>query len=52
MRGDFRANNAKRAAVSCNYGSLAHLAGGLDKTPGTPRLTGNVNVHMFFIIPA
>ena len=36
--------NATRAGASCNYGSLAHLAGGLDKTPGTPRLMGNVNV--------
>ena len=36
--------NATWAGVSCNCGSLAHLAGGLDKTPGTPRLMGNVNV--------
>jgi hypothetical protein len=36
----------------CNYGCRAHLAGGLDKTPGAPRLTDKVNVYMVFLINA
>jgi hypothetical protein len=30
----------------------AHLAAVLSATPTTPRLTGNVNVHMYFMIDA
>jgi hypothetical protein len=44
--------NATQAGVSCNYGSPEHLAGGLDKTSTTPRLTGKVNIYMFFMIDA
>ena len=44
--------NATWAGVSCNCGSLAHLAAGLSATPSTPRLTGNVNVYMVFLINA
>ena len=44
--------NVTRAGISCNYGSLAHLAGTFNKTPSTPRLTGNVSFYMFFMINA
>ncbi len=43
---------ATRAGLSCNYGCQAHLAGGLDKSPGTPCLTATVHVCMVFLIPA
>ena len=46
------AMNAARAGVSCNYGSQAHLNAGFGGTPSTPKLTGNVNVYMFFYIDA
>ena len=44
--------NVTRAGISCNYGSLAHVAGTLNKTASTPRLTGNVSFYMFFMINA
>jgi hypothetical protein len=44
--------NPARAGVSCNYGSQAHLNAGMGGTPTTPKLTGNVNVYMYFMIDA
>jgi hypothetical protein len=42
--------NARRAGVSCHCGFLAHLAAGMGGTPTTPRQTGNVSVHRYFMI--
>jgi hypothetical protein len=39
--------NPTQAGDSCNYGSLAHRNAGYT-TPSTPRLTGNVNVYIYF----
>ena len=44
--------NPTRAGVCCNCGSQAHLAAGMCGTPTTPRLTGNVSVHRYFMIDA
>jgi len=39
--------NPTQAGDSCNYGSLAHRNAGYT-TPTTPRLSGNVNVYIYF----
>jgi len=39
--------NPTQAGDSCNYGSLAYRNAGYT-TPTTPRLTGNVNVYIYF----
>jgi len=39
--------NPTQAGDSCNYGSQAHREAGYT-TPLTPRLTGNVNVYIYF----
>ena len=44
--------NATQAGVSCNYGSLPHINVGIDGTPATPRIQGNVDVWMFFKVDA
>lgn len=44
--------NATQAGVSCNYGSLPHINVGINGTPATPRIQGNVEVWMFFRIDA
>jgi hypothetical protein len=44
--------NAKQAGVSCNFGSLPHINVGIDGTPATPRIQGNVDVMMFFRVDA
>ncbi len=40
--------NPTQAGDSCNYGSQAHRDAGYT-TPSTPRLTGNVNVYIYFV---
>ena len=44
--------NATQAGVSCKYGSLAHINAGIDGTPNTARIQGDVDVWMFFKIDA